>query len=76
MKRLIEWAEGDIARARKLMLFGTVFTYLLITIAVLVMIAFGKSVEGFEAYYYSFSSVAAVAIGFYTGTVAKGKASK
>lgn len=73
MKKLIEWAEGDVARARKLMLFSTIFTYLLITIAVLVMIVLGHSIEGFQAYYFSFSSVAAVAIGFYTGTTAKRK---
>jgi len=33
--------------------------------------AIGKPLEGFQAYYYSFSSVAAVAIGFYTGTSIK-----
>ena len=71
MKRLIEWSEGDVARARKLMLFCTIFTYLIVTIAVLTLSAIGKPLEGFQAYYYSFSSVAAVAIGFYTGTSIK-----
>ncbi len=71
MKKLIEWAEGDVAMARKLMLFSTVFTYLIITIAVLVLKAIGKPLVEFEAYYYSFSSVAAIAIGFYTGTSIK-----
>ncbi len=68
MRKLIEWAEGDVARARKLMLFSTIFTYLIVTISVLILSAVGKPLEGFQAYYYSFSTVAAVAIGFYTGT--------
>jgi len=53
------------------MLFCTIFTYLIVTIAVLTLSAIGKPPEGFQAYYYSFSSVAAVAIGFYTGTSSK-----
>ncbi len=71
MKKLIEWAEKDVLRARKLMLFSTIFVYLLITLTALVLIAFGIELKGFEAIYYSFSTVAAVAIGFYTGTSAK-----
>ncbi len=71
MRKLIEWAEGDVARARKLMLFSTIFTYLIVTISVLILSAVGKPLEGFQTYYYSFSSVAAVAIGFYTGTSIK-----
>lgn len=71
MKKLIEWAEGDVTRARKLMLFSTIFVYLFVTVAVLILCAMGKSLGGFEAYYFSFSSVAAVAIAFYTGTSAK-----
>ncbi len=57
--------KRDSARA---LLFSTIFTYLIVTIAVLILSAVGKPLEGFQAYYYSFSTVAAVAIGFYTGT--------
>ncbi len=71
MKKLIEWAEKDVLRARKLMLFSTIFVYLLITMSAMVLIACGINLEGFETIYYSFSTVAAVAIGFYTGTSAK-----
>jgi hypothetical protein len=71
MKKLIEWAEAEVTRARKLMLFSTIFVYLIITFAVLILYAIGKPLTGFEAYYFSFSSVAAVAIAFYTGTTAK-----
>ncbi len=71
MKKLIEWAEKEVLRARKLMLFSTIFVYLLITLAAMVLIAFGIDLKGFETIYYSFSTVAAVAIGFYTGTSAK-----
>ena len=71
MKKLIEWAEKEVTRARKLMLFSTIFTYLLITFAAMILIACGIDMTNFETIYYSFSTVAAVAIGFYTGTTAK-----
>ncbi|MDQ7016139.1 MAG: hypothetical protein Q9O24_01565 [Gammaproteobacteria bacterium] len=71
MKKLIEWAEGEVTRARKLMLFTTVFTYLLVTVAALVLVVMGKDIEPFLGIYYSFTAVAATAIGFYTGTSAK-----
>jgi len=72
MKKLIEWAEKDILRARKLMLFSTIFVYLFITVTVMFLVALGFDMKGFETIYYSLSTVAAVAIGFYTGTTAKG----
>jgi len=36
------------------------------------LVALGFDMKGFETIYYSLSTVAAVAIGFYTGTTAKG----
>ncbi len=71
MKKLIEWAEKEVTRARKLMLFSTIFVYLFVTLTLLVLIAFKVKIEGFVTIYYSFSTVAAIAIGFYTGTTAK-----
>ncbi len=53
------------------MLFSTIFTYLLVTVIALILIALEIPIEDFETFYYSFSTVAAVAIGFYTGTTAK-----
>jgi len=76
VKKLIEWAEGNTTRARKLMLFSTIFVYLFVTVVVLILSAIGTPIKGFEAYYFSFSSVAAVAIGFYTGASAKSVDSK
>jgi len=53
------------------MLFSTVFVYLSITIAVLILVGFGRPMDMFKEYYYAFSTVAATAIGFYTGTNSK-----
>jgi len=71
MKKLIEWAEVEVTRARKVMLFSTVFTYLLLTVAALVLITLGYDIKEFSGIYYSFTAVAATAIGFYTGTTPK-----
>ena len=71
MRRLIEWAEKDIARGRKLMLFSTIFCFLIVTLTVLVLIAVGRDMSGFTTFYYSFATIAGVAIGFYTGTTPK-----
>ena len=71
MKKLIEWAEAEVARGRKLMLFSTIITFLMVTVAVMVLVAMGKEMGGFLGYYYTFATVAGVAIGFYTGTTAK-----
>jgi len=71
MKKLIEWAEVEVTRARKVMLFSTVFTYLVLTVASLVLVVLGKDIEPFLGIYYSFTAVAATAIGFYTGTTPK-----
>lgn len=68
MKKLIEWAEQEASRGRKLILFTTVFVYLLITITLLVLSTLGKDLTSFEPIYYSLSGVATIAIGFYTAT--------
>ncbi len=71
MKKLIGWVEQEPSRARRIMLFSTVFTYLIVTMATMILIAAGKPMTGWAHYYYSFSTVAAVCIGFYTGTKPK-----
>jgi len=71
MKKMIEWAEVEVSRGRKLMLFSTIFAFILVTVAVLTLEAIGRDMTGFAPYYFSFSSVVAVAIGFYTGTKPK-----
>lgn len=71
MKKLIEWVEKEPSRARRVMLFSIIFTYLILTIMIAVAIYFGADMDKFTSYYYSFSSVAAIAIGFYAGTKPK-----
>ncbi len=71
MKKLIEWVEKEPSRARRVMLFSTMFTYLFVTIACMTLVATGRSMSNFSPYYYSFSTVAAICIGFYTGTKPK-----
>lgn len=71
MKKLIGWVEQEPSRARRIMLFSTIFTYLIVTMSTMLLIAFGKPMAGWSHYYYSFSTVAAVCIGFYTGTKPK-----
>ena len=71
MKKLIEWAEGEVSRGRKLILFSTVFAYIFISIGALFLHGVGVDLSGFGTIYMSFSTVAAAAIGFYTGTTPK-----
>jgi len=71
LKKLITWVEQEPSRARRIMLFSTIFTYLFVTMATMGLIAFGRNMASFSHYYYSFSTVAAVCIGFYTGTKPK-----
>ena len=68
MKKLIEWVEQEPTRARRVMLFSTIFTYLLITIVIMILTACVIDMSKFANYYFSFSTVAAVCIGFYAGT--------
>ena len=67
MKKLIEWVEQEPTRARRVVLFSTIFAYLLVTGLVLLVVALGKDMTNFSNYYFSFSTVAAICIGFYTG---------
>lgn len=70
METLIEWTEKDVTRARKLILFSVVFTFLLVSVVVLLMIIYKIPVDGYLGYYGIFAGLAGTAIGFYTGTKA------
>lgn len=70
LKKLIEWTEQEITRARKIILFSVVFTFLLVSVAVLLMIIYKIPVDGYLGYYGIFAGLAGTAIGFYTGTKA------
>lgn len=70
MKKLIEWAELEISRGRKLMLFSIIFVFMLLTIGIFLVfvLGFGAYLTGFYTYYTTYSVVAGTAIGFYTST--------
>jgi hypothetical protein len=70
---LIEWAEKEPNRARRVVLFSTVLIYIFITLALMVSSLFGLAIDTFAPFYYSFSTVAGTAIAFYTGFKAKEK---
>ncbi len=71
--KIIEWTEGGAYRARRLVMFNVVLVYLVITLSVLVCYSFGIKLDGFSSFYFSFSTVAGAAIGFYTGFKPKKK---
>jgi len=68
---LIEWVEQEPNRARRLILFSVIFTYIFITLSILVGTFFNINLEKYSSFYYSFSTVAAGVIAFYTGFVPK-----
>ena len=57
-KKFIEWTEGDIARGRKVVLFSTVFIFLLITV-----ILFGGAIYGLVMFS-SIESLYLILVGF------------
>ncbi|EJF05973.1 hypothetical protein ThvES_00019620 [Thiovulum sp. ES] len=73
MKPLIEWAELEPTRGRKVALFTSIFSFILLTFIILVLYAFGLSdrLEGFFNYYTSLGLLAVTSVGFYTGTSPK-----
>ena len=70
MKKLIEWAEGEVSRGRKITLFSIIFTFIFITLLTFLMYAvgYGGNLEKFFTYYTAFGVLAGTAVGFYTGT--------
>lgn len=65
--KLIEWIELAPNRARRFVLISTIIMYLLVTVACMILVGFGKDMSSFSAFYYAVSAVAGSAIGFYTG---------
>lgn len=73
MKKLIEWAEGEVSRGRKIALFSVIFSF--IGLVILVFIAcLGFTcdrLDGFYPYFGSLGGLAITAVGFYTMTSPK-----
>jgi hypothetical protein len=70
-KKLIEWTESEASRARKIVLFSVVFSFLFVSVAILIMMVYKIPVDSYIGYYGIFAGIAGTAIGFYTGTDAK-----
>ena len=69
-KRLIEWTEIDISRGRKVVMFATVFVYLIIMIAIVLLgfIAPDRITDGLVQIFGIMTGLMATVYGFYTGT--------
>ena len=67
--RFIEWSEADPARGRKVVLFSTVFVFLLVTIALFAAAMWGLKMSAVvTSLYMTFVGLMAAIYGFYTGT--------
>jgi glucan phosphoethanolaminetransferase (alkaline phosphatase superfamily) len=64
----IVWTEQEQTRARKIMLFSVVFTFLFISIVVIALVAFRMDISEYVSFYGILAGLAGSAIGFYTGT--------
>jgi positive regulator of sigma E activity len=68
-KSFIEWTEGDISRGRKVVLFSTVFIFLLITLGLFVSAIWGfKMATITTSLYVTLVGLMAAIYGFYTST--------
>lgn len=69
-KRLIEWTEIDISRGRKVVMFATVFVYLIIMIAIVLLgfVAPDRITDGLVQIFGIMTGLMATVYGFYTGT--------
>jgi len=73
-QKLIEWAEGEVSRGRKIALFSVIFSSIFLTFAVLVaswVPTTNTWMDGFFPYFASFMVLAGTAVGFYCGTKPK-----
>jgi hypothetical protein len=68
LEKFIVWTEQEHTRARKIMLFSVVFTFLLISVVVLTMVVFHMDITEYVSFYGILAGLAGSAIGFYTGT--------
>jgi len=73
MKKLVEWAEGEVSRGRKIVLFSVIFFFILITLLAFIIftLGYGDRIKDFFPYYTTFGVLAGTAVGFYTGTSPK-----
>lgn len=75
-RKIIEWTEGDALRARKFVLFMTVFVFLLITISVFGAGLYGLPInEAITTLYITLVGLMVSIYGFYTGTNASSDSS-
>lgn len=74
IKNLIEWAEGEVSRGRKIALFSVIFASIFLTFAILAA-SWVKTtnpwMDAFFPYFASFMVLAGTAVGFYCGTKPK-----
>ena len=69
MKGFIEWTEGNISRARKVVLMSTVIVFLLITIGVFSGAIWGLTMAPvLQSLYVTLVTLMIAVYGFYTGT--------
>ncbi len=71
MQRLVEWAEVEISRGRKIVLFSIIFSFVILTFLIFIASLAGLPMEEFKWYYGTFALIVGSAIGFYTGTSPK-----
>lgn len=68
-KKFIEWTEGDKARGRKVVLFSTITTFLLITVGLFTSAMLGVVIsDAVVTLYITLVGLLSVVYGFYTGT--------
>ena len=67
-KKLIIWSEEEPTRARKIMLFSVVFSFIILTFIILIACFFKLKIINFLSFYSIYAGIAGIAIGFYTGT--------
>lgn len=72
MRKFIEWTEGDKSRGRKVVLFSTVMTFLIITLVLFGAAIWGVIIaEATTTLYMTLVSLMVAIYGFYTGTSSK-----
>ena len=68
MKRFFKWLEGDKTRGRRVVLLGTIFIYLLVTVILFSVGSVYDIPSGVKDVYLTFTATVISVYGFYTGT--------
>lgn len=69
MKGFMEWLEGDISRGRRVVLMGTIFVFLLITLGLFSAAIYGLKMAAMTtSLYVTLVGLVSIIFGFYTGT--------